>query len=324
MIFSMSDLYFYIIDFKDIYPVRFWAILLTAILVFSFSLLLMFILFRRYIFKPFFLKKNRNDFESNFKDEFNFEEKSSLKRVIAKPRALIWLTVVHLAAILLLIGYLLVNYNLINFESEDISISSSKYIFGIDVSHYQGLINWEEVRTSRHPIEYVFIRATMGVNGKDRHYKRNWESVKRHNYIRGAYHYYRPNENSTEQFENFRSSVKLEKGDILPVLDIEDESKFGRANLREGVLNWLKLAEEEYGVKPIIYTSLNFYKKNLEGYVEGYPLWIAAYSGKNRLWNVEWTFHQFTDNLRVKGIKTSVDGNDFKGDESSLDSLRIK
>jgi hypothetical protein len=104
----------------------------------------MIILIRKYIFKSFFLKKNENDFESNFKEGFNFEEKSSLKRVIAKPRVLIWLTVVQLAAILLLTGYLLVNYNLLNFESEDTSISSSKYIFGIDVSHYQGLINWEE------------------------------------------------------------------------------------------------------------------------------------------------------------------------------------
>ena len=140
----MSDLYYYIIDFKDIYPLRFWAILLTATLVLSLSLFLMIILIRKYIFKSFFLKKNENDFESNFKEGFNFEEKSSLKRVIAKPRVLIWLTVVQLAAILLLTGYLLVNYNLLNFESEDTSISSSKYIFGIDVSHYQGLINWEE------------------------------------------------------------------------------------------------------------------------------------------------------------------------------------
>lgn len=212
----------------------------------------------------------------------------------------------------------------ISFESEDVSISTSSYIFGIDLSHYQGVINWEEVSTSLHPIKYVFIRTTMGVNGKDRHFKRNWESAKKHNYIRGAYHYYRPNENSTKQFENFKSTVKLEKGDILPVLDVENESIFGRDYLREGVLNWLKLAEEEYGVKPIIYTGLNFYKTILEGHVEGYPLLIAAYSGNHRLRNVEWTFHQFTENMRVKGIQTTVDGNYFKGDESSLDSLRIK
>lgn len=320
----MSDLYYFILDFKESYPIRFWAILLTATLFFSLLIFLMLFLLKKFILRPILLKRNKNSLESSIQEKFRLEEKSSLKRVIAKPRFLIWLTFIQCAVILFLSGYIIVNYDFLSFESEDLSISSSEYIFGIDVSHYQGIINWEEVRTSRHPIEYVFIRATMGVNGRDRYFKRNWESAKKHNYIRGAYHYYRPNENSTKQFENFKSTVKLEKGDILPVLDVEKESRFGRDNLREGVLNWLKLAEEEYGVKPIIYTGLNFYKSILEGHVEGYPLWIAAYSGKNRLRNVEWTFHQFTESMRVKGIQATVDGNDFKGDESSLDSLRIK
>jgi GH25 family lysozyme M1 (1,4-beta-N-acetylmuramidase) len=96
----------------------------------------------------------------------------------------------------------------------------------------------------------------MGINGEDRFFEENWEKAKQYNYIRGAYHYYRPNENSLKQFENFKSVVKLDKGDFIPILDIEKESKFGRENLRTGVLNWLKLAEEEYGVKPMIYTSL--------------------------------------------------------------------
>lgn len=209
------------------------------------------------------------------------------------------------------------------FEVENTFVSSSEYIFGIDVSHHQGKINWEEVRTSHHPIEYVFIRATMGTNGKDKEYAYNWNKVKKHGYIRGAYHYYRPNEDATLQFENFKATVSLSNGDFAPVLDIEKESKLGREKLREGVLTWLKLAEEEYGVKPIIYTGLKFYKHILEGYVDGYPLWIAAYSGKGRLKGVNWDFHQFTEKVRVKGIDVSVDGNDYRNDLEDLNSLRI-
>jgi GH25 family lysozyme M1 (1,4-beta-N-acetylmuramidase) len=207
--------------------------------------------------------------------------------------------------------------------SENTSISSSKYIFGIDVSQYQGKIDWDKVRTSRHPIKFVFIRATMGEYKIDSYFNRNWKDAKKHNYVRGAYHYYRPEENSTKQFKNFRSVVKLEQGDFIPVLDIEKESKLGRKKLREGVLNWLKLAEEDYGVKPIIYTSLKFYQHILKGHVEEYPLWIAAYSGKYRLNNVDWTFHQFTEKVRIKGIRSTVDGNNFKGKLIDMNNLRI-
>ena len=125
---------------------------------------------------------------------------------------------------------------------ENTAISNTGYTFGIDVSHYQGKINWDTVKTSSHPIEYVFIRATMGKNKKDHQFLQNWKSAKKQDYVRGAYHYYRPSENSTKQFNNFKSVVSLETGDFIPILDIEKESIFGRKNLRKGILNWLKLA----------------------------------------------------------------------------------
>lgn len=208
--------------------------------------------------------------------------------------------------------------------THEVSPYGQANVFGIDVSKYQGEINWSQVG-SHHPIDFVFIRATMGSNGKDAFFQRNWNGAQEKGFVRGAYHYYRPNENSTQQFENFASVVKLESGDFVPVLDIEEESDFGRDNLRKGILNWLLLAEEEYGVKPIIYTGLTFYKYVLRGYVDDYPLWIAAYSGRDRLEDIPWTFHQFSDNVRVNGItENTVDGNDFYGSLSELDSFRVK
>jgi len=207
---------------------------------------------------------------------------------------------------------------------ENTAISNTGYTFGIDVSHYQGKINWGKVKTSSHPIEYVFIRATMGKNRKDHQFLQNWKSAKKHNYVRGAYHYYRPSENSTKQFNNFKSVVKLETGDFIPILDIEKESVFGRKNLRKGILNWLKLAEETYGVKPMIYTGLSFYNHVLKGYVDNYPIWIAAYSGKHRVKNTDWMFHQFTEKVIIKGINEYVDGNDFNGTLEDLKKITLK
>ncbi len=207
---------------------------------------------------------------------------------------------------------------------ENIWLSTSEKSFGIDISHYQGTINWDEVNSSAHPIEYVFVRATMGANGKDKQFKRNWKATKRSGYIRGAYHYYRPNENSILQFQNFVRTVELSVGDFPPVLDIEEMGKYGEENIISGILNWLKLAEEHYGIKPIVYTGSNFYHQFLKGHIEDYPLWIAAYSGPHRLKGVSWSFHQFSDKMRVKGINSFVDGNSFNGKISDFADLRIQ
>lgn len=193
------------------------------------------------------------------------------------------------------------------------------HTFGIDVSHYQGRISWSQVAESHHPIEFAFVRATMGKDGRDEQFTDNWEGAAEIGLIRGAYHYYRPWEASAEQFNNFRSVVQLQPGDLPPVLDVEELGSLGRDNLRKGVANYIALCEAHYGMKPIIYTGRNFYKAHLSDIVEGCPLWIAAYSGKHRLRGIDWQFHQFTERVRVRGIRGGVDGNDFNG---SIDELR--
>ena len=96
----------------------------------------------------------------------------------------------------------------------------SDHVFGIDVSHHQGKINWSEVKASPDSIKFVFIRSTMGVDGKDKRFQYNWRKAKAKGFICGAYHYYRPNENSTKQFNNYAASVKLHDDDFMPILDI--------------------------------------------------------------------------------------------------------
>lgn len=304
----IRNIYHHVLDYKEIHPIRFWVFII------GFALCLMYaIYFLNIIFEKYKKKKLQNEPVSK-KETMSF---------FKKYKVLLGVVFGQLFIIIVLVALLSTNYSPANYKMENPSISSSKYIFGIDVSHYQGRINWKELQTSHHPIEYIFIRATMGIDGKDSKYKENWKKAKQHNYIRGAYHYYRPNENSTEQFENFSNSVKLVKGDFIPILDIEKESRFGMENLRTGVLNWLTLAEAKYGVKPMVYTGLKFYEDSLKGHIDGYPLWIAAYSGKHRVKHVDWDFHQFTEKAIVKGIKTSVDANDFNGSKEDFNKLLI-
>ena len=213
----------------------------------------------------------------------------------------------------------------LSFKSEYFHDYGDKnYTFGIDVSHYQEEIDWKNVKVSKHPIKYVFVRATMGSNRKDKTFTYNWKKSKNAGFIRGAYHYYDPNQNSTEQANNFINTVKLKKGDFPPVLDIEELSKFGNSNLHAGLKNWLSIIEEHYKVQPIIYSGLKHYEKNLESEFSNYPFWVAAYSRSKRRINVEWKFHQFTDKVKVYGINTYVDGNDFNGNLDDLEKLLIQ
>lgn len=320
----MEQAHYYIVLYKDLHPIRFWMLLIGVIVLLSAVIGILI----RSLKKAGKIKEN-NQKETEWEaklplvEHVNARKKQAHRTKVNRLKLWIGIGALPLAICIVLIALLLLYEKLSVGITENPTISSSTYVFGIDVSHYQGKIDWAQVSTSKHPIEFVFMRATMGEDGVDRYFKRNWRNAKRYNYVRGAYHYYRPNENSTKQFQNFKSVVTLEQGDFYPVLDIEKEGRYGRKNLREGVLNWLKLAEEAYGVKPIVYTGLKFYHFILKGHIDGYPLWIAAYSGKHRLHNVRWTFHQFTDKVRVKGIQAAVDGNDFNGAFQELDNVRI-
>ena len=142
--------------------------------------------------------------------------------------------------------------------------------------------------------------------------------------IRGAYHFYQPNIKSTLQAEHFINTVKLQSGDLPPVLDIEITGKYSNDNMRRGLKNWLKLVEAHYGIRPIIYTNLNFYKKYLKNHFDGYSFWIAQYNRTDiSLSTDQWVFWQYSNQGKVNGIAGSVDFNAFQGSLQELKSLCV-
>ncbi|SHG06474.1 lysozyme [Flavobacterium segetis] len=198
---------------------------------------------------------------------------------------------------------------------------------GIDVSEYQGQISWSYVDTieNKYPLHFVFIRATVGKDRLDRQFKRNWLGAKKNKMIRGAYHYYRPNENSLEQAELFISMVKLEKGDLPPVLDIEKLPKNQSiANLKIGLRRWLKAVEAHYGVKPIIYSGERYYDDFLKEEFSDYLFWIANYNFYREQIESDWLFWQFTEKASIPGIKGNVDVNIYNGDLQQLQFITVE
>lgn len=201
-------------------------------------------------------------------------------------------------------------------------------VFGIDVSLYQGKIDWSKLSTKQE-VDFVFIRATAGNNRLDSRFDYNWQNAKKYNIIRGAYHYYRPNENSNEQAQKFISNVSLEHGDLPPVLDIEEYSKVQSIrSLKNGLLNWLNIVEDHYGITPILYTYNRFYLNLFanDSRFDKYPVWIAWYNIKrnpNEIMDT-WHFWQFTDKGTIKGVEGYIDINIYNGSNDDLLKLLLE
>ncbi|EJL66778.1 glycoside hydrolase family 25 protein [Flavobacterium sp. CF136] len=198
---------------------------------------------------------------------------------------------------------------------------------GLDVSEYQGKISWSYVDTleQKYPIDFVFIRATVGRDRKDFQFKRNWIGAKENKMIRGAYHYYRPNENSIEQADLFIKTVTLQKGDLPPVLDIEKLPKNQSLDsLKKGLKRWLLRVENHYKVRPIIYTGERYYSDFLKEEFGEYLFWIANYNFYREKIEDDWLFWQFTEKATVPGIRKTVDVNIYNGDLQQLQFITVE
>ena len=198
-------------------------------------------------------------------------------------------------------------------------------ILGLDVSHNQGRIDFAglQLQLQKKQIEFVIVRASMGKDGVDSRFKQNWEGFRTLPVKRGAYHYYRPNENSTKQAQNFIKTAKLKSGDLIPVLDIEKHSTIqSKDKLREGLKNWLNIVEEHYGVKPMIYTGDHFFWEVLhnQGFDE-YPIWVANYNPIDQPETEDWTIWQFSESGSLPGIGERVDLNILAGGKARLNEL---
>lgn len=202
-------------------------------------------------------------------------------------------------------------------------------IFGFDISHYQRKedIKWDSLSVANGaiPLQFVVLRATMGNKSADKHFEEFWKLSKENNLIRGAYHFYRADEDPVIQANNYLANVQLESGDLPPVLDIEKiPRRKSKEKLIDDLKTWCKIVEERYGKKPIIYTYYYYYKDYLKGEFDGYPLWLANYNDVPAPSpEDDWKLWQFTENGIVSGINAKVDLNIYNGGLWSLKMMTI-
>jgi lysozyme len=216
-----------------------------------------------------------------------------------------------------------------SYKSFAIRIPKRYGIHGIDVSSYQGKIDWKLVKAMKEDsvhITFAFIKATEGISSVDSYFQRNWREAPKAGIVCGAYHYFIPRKSGLWQARFFLQTVKFEEGDLPPVVDVEDLTGQSPEKMRRELKDFITHVEKKTGVKPIIYSGLVFYKDYLKGHFDGYPLWIAHYyqldlkAGSN----TKWHFWQHSDKARINGIKHIVDFNAFKGDSLSFQQMLIK
>ena len=211
----------------------------------------------------------------------------------------------------------------------DVSYPEGYEIHGIDISHHQGRIDWEELKDNGQidhcPIRFVMIKATEGATQTDRNFRDNFFQARENGFTRGAYHFYSVHSPAEQQAYHFIKTVDLENGDLPPVLDVEHKPKNqSDEDFRHSVLKWLNIVESHYRVKPIIYTYFKFKTRYLSDPVfDEYPYWIAHYYVDSLEYQGPWKFWQHTDVGRLPGIKGNVDFNIYNGSFYDLRQMTI-
>ena len=189
-----------------------------------------------------------------------------------------------------------------------VSKLNTRFKEGIDVSRYQGVIDWETV-AAEGGVSYVYIKATEGAQLVDPYYYTNISEARRVGLSVGSYHFYRAHIGIDEQLANLTSVVRKVDQDLVPIIDIETTNGVPTAQFVADLRLFIDKVTDYYGVKPMLYTYQNFYNKHLVGEFQGYHRMIAKYQAEPPILReeVDYIMWQYTQTGRVPGIKGKVD-----------------
>lgn len=185
-------------------------------------------------------------------------------------------------------------------------VNEENSTIGVDVSAWQADIDMNELKEQN--IQFIFIKATEGSTYQDGRFEENWENAQKAGLLCGAYHFFSYESDGKVQAENFISTVGHDlKGRLLPVVDVEYYGdKEENLPAKEDVIRELKicldLIEEEYGVKPLIYTRPDLYDKYLKGEFDEYKKWISSlYTPISWKYKDDWYIWQYLNRGELKG-----------------------
>lgn len=202
---------------------------------------------------------------------------------------------------------------------------------GIDVSHYQGVIDWKEIEAQQ--IDFAYIKATEGTFSVDENFEENWREARETSMYVGAYHFFSFDSDGKSQGEHYIQTVGDLQGCLYPVIDVEyygdkEKNPPSMKEVKKQLEVMLEMLEREYGKKPVIYTTYKVYHKYIGEYFNDYPLWIRnvyyppLFGGQG-----EWVFWQYSDTDSMSGYlgeEKSIDRDVFRGSEKELRKYLIR
>jgi GH25 family lysozyme M1 (1,4-beta-N-acetylmuramidase) len=195
---------------------------------------------------------------------------------------------------------------------------------GIDVSDYQGNIDWGAVARSGR--SFAYAQVSDGLYYRDWSFAQNWAGMKAAGLLRGAYQYFEVGQDPVAQANLVINAVggHLDAGDLPPMLDIES----GPPGASAGTILWYMQAwadriHSALGKKPVIYTGSWWWNPHTggSGQFGSYPLADSYYS--TNCPNIAagwatWAFWQYSSSGRVPGIAGNVDLDAFNGSVAEL------
>lgn len=186
---------------------------------------------------------------------------------------------------------------------------------GIDVSHHQGEIDWDEFSERMDTtISFVYCKVTEGNTFVDGRWVFNQAELKRKKIRHGGYHFFSPDLSGKTQAQHFLKHYGSNQGNLPPVLDAEEEALTDEiliSNMKE----WLRIVEQKVGIRPIIYTSFSLYRDKMKGKFPNHQFWIASYNpDESRVQDPAIIHWQYSDRGSIPGISGTVDLNFSKLD----------
>lgn len=204
-------------------------------------------------------------------------------------------------------------------------ISSQYPVHGVDVSSYQGKINWTLLE--KQGIQFAFIKATEGSSTVDQNFRYNYDHAMKTELNVGAYHFFSFDSSGMTQANNFIATVPKNSRMLPPVVDLEfygnkEKHPPNKALVRKNLNELLNKLEIYYGKKPIIYVTQKSYRLYISGGYSTYPLWISSgLTPPMLLSNRQYVFWQYSDKGKLKdnnGTEAHVDMNVFLGSQKQF------
>lgn len=202
---------------------------------------------------------------------------------------------------------------------------------GVDVSSYQGEIDWEVLAKEAGGLDFAFVKATEGSAHTDGRFAYNYKEAQRVGLRVGAYHFFSFDSGGDTQAQNFIDNVPACENMLPPVVDVEfygqyrDSPKPADEVVPE-LRRMLEELEAHYGIKPLIYATGASRSLYIEENFPEYELWVRSVYLKPSS-DSGWTFWQHSDTARLDGYvgeEKCIDMNVFNGSREDFDAYCTK